>query len=266
MKPNFDTYCTWYKNKFDIELYSKPSSIYEYVITKLQKDIANSAFWIELNANLSNYNDEYYLLNGYSLLRNDPIQIFTKTYLSLINKTYRKNILLNSNYPDAPSTGWITNENWFIQINDLLRTTITVRYLDGVKYIVDKIHELAVKHNYGFEVDFEAREEGYYAAHITIKGNFSIIDSDWNECQIICPIEIQVTTQLQDVIKDLLHKMYEEVRITENQEDDYKWQWNHKSLEFSSNYLGHILHYVEGMILEVRDKQKIKVNKDETGI
>ena len=35
-----------------------------------------------------------------------------------------------------------------------------------------------------------------------------------------------------------------------------KWQWDYKSDEFSANYLGHILHYVEGMIVEIREKQK----------
>ncbi|MGA8485346.1 MAG: hypothetical protein WB706_13230 [Nitrososphaeraceae archaeon] len=36
---------------------------------------------------------------------------------------------------------------------------------------------------------------------------------------------------------------------------DTNWKWNYKSDLFSSSYLGHILHYVEGLILEVRDKQ-----------
>ena len=68
------------------------------------------------------------------------------------------------------------------------------------------------------------------------------------------PIEIQITTQLQDVIRKLLHIYYEERRkkITE---DDIKWQWDYKSDEFVANYLGHILHYVEGMIMDVRSKQ-----------
>ena len=34
------------------------------------------------------------------------------------------------------------------------------------------------------------------------------------------------------------------------------WQWNYKSDEFAANYLGHILHYVEGMIIEIRDKKR----------
>ena len=42
-------------------------------------------------------------------------------------------------------------------------------------------------------------------------------------------------------------------RITK---ENVKWQWNYKGDEFTANYLGHILHYVEGMIMEIRDKQE----------
>ncbi|RXR15967.1 hypothetical protein EQG63_12060 [Flavobacterium amnicola] len=258
MKPNIDTYADWYKDKFDIHLDGKASSVYEYVIQKLFQDIENSNFWKDLQKNLINYNDEYYLENSYSLLKIDKIQLFSKSYKSLINKSYRKNILQNNNFPNEPVDGWVFHENWFFKIKDLLRTTITVRYLDGVEFICNKIKELALQNDFTYNADFEAREEGYYAAHITLTGKFNIVDEKWDNKEINFPIEIQITTQLQDVIKGLLHKMYEDSRISASLEKDKKWQWDYKSKEFSSNYLGHILHYVEGMILEVRDKQNKK--------
>ncbi len=266
MKPNFSTYLSWCKNNLDIDLEAKPASIYEFVIAKLKKDIQNGHFWADLQTAIANLNDEYYLENEYPLLRLDEIQLHTKPYSSLIQKSFRKNIIQNSNFPDPPKSGWVTPYNWFEIIKDLIRTTITVRYLDGVKFTVDGIQALAKKHNYKSEVDFEAREEGYYAAHITIYGKYKIVDENWNEKEIVLPMEIQVTTQLQDVIKGLLHKMYEDTRILAKQGEEYKWQWDYKSIEFSSNYLGHILHYVEGMILDVRNKQKTNIKKDETGI
>lgn len=258
MRPTIETYHSWFNEKFNIDLSTKPRSIYPYVIQKLNNDFENSLFWKELQGNINNYNDEYYLQNGYPLLKIEPMQIYSKPYESLINKSFRKNVLSNNNFPLEPTCGWITPENWFNKIKDLLRTTITVRYLDGVEFIANKIKELAEKNNFIFTVDFEAREEGYYAAHINIEGKFNIVGNDWDEKEIEFPIEIQVTTQLQEVIKALLHKMYEEVRTLPAIEKNQKWQWDYKSLEFSSNYLGHILHYMEGMILEVRDKQKAK--------
>jgi hypothetical protein len=55
-----------------------------------------------------------------------------------------------------------------------------------------------------------------------------------------------------------LHKYYEE-RRKRIKEENIKWQWNYKSDEFTVNYLGHILHYVEGMIMEVRETQKEEI-------
>lgn len=265
IKPDLHSYEKWFQEKFGVEPYSKVSSIYEFVISKLLKDLEKSDFWKELNKNFSNYNDEYYLTYNYPLLKIESLQLLAKPYKSLINKSFRKNILQNDNFPDEPINGWISPDNWFTKINDLIRTTITVRYLDGVKFIVDKIQALSQKHDYVFLVDYEAREEGYYAAHITTKGKFIIVDNEWKENEVLFPVEIQVTTQLQEVIKGLLRKMYEETRISSDNEKEVKWQWDYKSLEFSSNYLGHILHYVEGMILEVRDKQKRK-DKNETRV
>lgn len=52
-----------------------------------------------------------------------------------------------------------------------------------------------------------------------------------------------------------MHKYYEERRkkVKLNEKD---WIWDYKCDEFAANYLGHILHYVEGMIMEIREKQK----------
>lgn len=257
-KPEFDKYPEWFEETFGVSLFGKAASIYQFVIQKLFADFTKSDFWNKLNNNIANYDDEYYLNHGYRLLKITPLDIYTKSYESVINKSFRKNILLNQNFPNEPYAGWITPDNWFSFIKDLLRTSITVSYLDGVEFMVEKIKSLSSEYNYEFQVDYEAREEGYYAAHINVFGKFIIVDGEWNEVEISFPIEIQITTQLQEVIKGLLHNMYEDSRIRPRQTNDMKWQWDYKSEEFSSNYLGHILHYMEGMILDVRDKQKNK--------
>ena len=48
---------------------------------------------------------------------------------------------------------------------------------------------------------------------------------------------------------------YEKKRIMDKK-PKFKWQWDYTSDEFAANYLGHILHYVEGMIIDIREKQK----------
>ena len=105
-------------------------------------------------------------------------------------------------------------------------------------------------------VSFEAREHGYYAAHIELSFETELIniEHDAVKCRVI--IEIQITTQIQDVIRKLTHKYYETRRESTAVVDPGRsWQWNYNSPEFIPNYLGHLLHFVEGMIMEIRDKE-----------
>jgi hypothetical protein len=88
-----------------------------------------------------------------------------------------------------------------------------------------------------------------------IKQEFEVPKMVWDTEKIDVSIEIQITTQLQEAIRRLLHKHYEERRKCIRTEEKI-WQWDYKSEEFATNYLGHILHYVEGMITDIREKQK----------
>ena len=121
--------------------------------------------------------------------------------------------------------------------------------------MIDKIKFICEQQSLPCQIFFEAREEGYYAAHLYTKQKFEIPKVTWDTEKVEISIEIQITTQLQEVIRKLLHKYYEE-RRKKVKKEDVKWQWNYKSDEFIANYLGHILHYIEGMIMEIRGKQK----------
>jgi hypothetical protein len=182
------------------------------------------------------------------------IKLEKKPFNSFLRKTYRKNILNNDKWPNEPTGGWITPDNWYSRINDIVRTVVVVKYLDGVKFLVDKIASLANKYSLDFRVDFEAKEEGYYAAHSYVRQVFEIPTISWKTERTEIDVEIQVTTQLQEVIRALLHKYYEQKRC-ELRSEMLKWQWDYKCDEFSANYLGHILHYVEGMIVEIRERE-----------
>src|SRR5688572_18239878 len=93
-KPSLEGYALWFQRNFNISLDSTPSVVYDFVIPKLQGDIEDSSFWKELLKNLQEYNDEYFLSHEYPLMKLDsPPVLVSKSYESLINKTYRKNIL-----------------------------------------------------------------------------------------------------------------------------------------------------------------------------
>ena len=254
---NINDFKIWFSKKFDYDpkLYQ---NYYNVAADRLRDSFVKSSFWEAVKRQFSNINDEYRKLKGYQLLTtNEAPDIYIKSLDSLLIKAFRKNILNNEQYPEEPNGGWITPENWFTSINDILRTTIIVKYLDGVEFLLEKITIIARENSCDFTYSLEAREEGYYAAHGGAKITLDLVGKDFAPKQERINVEIQVTTELQEIIKNLLHKYYEENR-KKTKPKDYKWQWDYRCDEFASNYLGHIVHYVEGMIVEIRDKQITK--------
>jgi hypothetical protein len=252
---NIDEYKRWLQDKHGVEISAKDEVYYKLVTERIKSDFEGSDFWLRLKDNLHEYNDEYLLNTGYDLLREYKPTLLTKPFTSFLLKTYRKNVLLNKNLPKEPQGGWILPFNWYSKINDIVRTLIEVKYLDGVEFMIEKIKAFCEEKGDECLVFMEAREEGYYAAHLYIKRSFEVPRMTWDTEKLEVSVEIQLTTQLQEVIRRLLHSYYDNVR---KRDREIKWQWNYKSEEFAANYLGHILHYVEGMIMEVRDSQRKK--------
>lgn len=260
---DIDEYNKWLKEKNEIEISNRTQKHYDSVTTGIKRDFEKSGFWVQLTKNLREYDSKYQLKTGYSLLmpklmpKLEP-ELHIKSFDSFLLKTFRKNILGNKHWPDELEGGWILPNNWYSRINDIIRTLFVVKYLDGIEFLVDKIQFLCEQHNLPCRVFLEAKEEGYYAAHLYTKQEFEIPSMNWDTENIKVSIEMQITTQLQEVIRKLLHKYYEDKRERVKKQD-IKWQWNYESDEFITNYLGHILHYVEGMIMEVRERQKKEI-------
>ena len=252
---NIDEYKIWLKENHGVEISEKSKMYYESIITRISNEFEKSVFWSQFIENLKEYDSDYLLNTGYHLLiPNFELKLYVKSFDSFLLKTFRKNILDNKNWPNEPEIGWILPNNWYNKINDILRTLIVVKYLDGTDFLIENIKSHCVQHNQDFKCFLEAKEEGYYAVHLYTKQEFEIPRIDWDTEKIFVSMEIQITTQIQEVIRNLLHKYYEEKRKTIKQAD-MKWQWDYKSDEFVTNYLGHILHYMEGMIMEIRNKQ-----------
>jgi hypothetical protein len=251
---NIEEYRRWLKENRQVEITGIIKNHYESVTEKMRQQFQKSIFWTQLSNNLHEYNDEYYLDTGYPLLQDiSPPEILVKPFDSFLVKTFRKNILENDAFPEPPKEGWILPENWYSRINDILRTYAVIKYLDGVEFIIGKIRSLCERISRDFKCTFEAREVGYYAVHLYTKEEFEIPRIDWDTTKVKTSIEIQLTTQLQEVIRKLLHKYYEEKRLLPEQAERM-WQWDYRSDEFATNYLGHILHYIEGMIMEIRKR------------
>jgi hypothetical protein len=260
-RPSAKAYPQWLRNEHSVSVSDALENRYDSVTAKLLRDLSTSSFWQELVASLKTFDDEYRVsCEGYPLLMPGAPSLLVKPYKSFIEKTYRRNIVENRNWPAPPRGGWLLPDRCFGRINDLIRTTISVKYLDGVEFLAERIEQLAIVHGARFNLFLEAREQGYYAGHAYVRQEVEIPGPQWDTEQISASLEIQLTTQLQEVIRRLLHKYYEDRRSKSKSDDGQPWQWNYESDEFVANYLGHLLHYIEGMIMEVRARQSQQVS------
>ena len=249
-----EEFVKWMEAKFDVQN-DQVKINYESNTARMLKDFQDSPLWKEVDMQLREWNLEYYKEKGVYLFAKTAMpKVVCKPYTSLLNKAYRKDCLKNDLFPDEPREGWICPNTWFDKIHDIIRTTFTVKYLDGVKFFDHKLRQLSDIKGYNYICNYEAHDDGYYAAHAAIVIDMDIIGMNWQTSTKKIEVEVQITTELQEMVKNLLHKYYEDNR-RKTIPDDYKWQWDYHNEQFVPNYLGHIAHYLEGMIVEIRDNQ-----------
>jgi hypothetical protein len=252
-------YREWLIREHRCEVSAITQGHYEAVRDKVFQDFQNSQFWRELTGQWQRFDEEYWLRTAYHLfMERNPPALVKKEFPSFLLKTFRRNCLENREWDNPPRGGWWLPDRCHANINDMVRTTIVVKYLDGVEWLWGKIEPLARRHGIQARIYYEARPEGYYGAHVYLRQQTEVpalgSGTEKHEFQI----EMQITTQLKEVIKELAHKYYEERRVKVVTPVDRKWQWDHRCEEFVPNYLGHLIHYIEGMILQVRERQEEK--------
>lgn len=232
----------------DLKFQSYHSALCEHI----RAQVVNSDIWNSLIQNLREWDDQYKIAYKHDLLSVSRATIHIKPLKSLIEKSYRNNMLNNSRYPEEPVGGWLLPDNWYCKVSDLVRTTLVVKYLDGIEWLSDKILEMSHAMGLDAKVESEATVEGYYAYHVEIRIPVTIHDMNFNEINDCIRLEIQITTQIKDALKEILHSFYVESRVDVNAARN--WMWDYRSNRFVANNLGHLLHYVDGMIVQVREK------------
>lgn len=254
----FEQHLSWLETEVPDESLAAARNRFDSGSSMALLKIQDSQFWSSLLTNLLEWNDVYYRrTSGYQLFASsDQPTLVRKPFESLLDTAYRKNVVLNPNWPEPPEGGWMTQETWYEKANDIIRTTVVVKYMDGVDFFTTEATKLCESLNLGRTVDLEARAEGYYAAHFYVTQMIDIPRANWDTQSVPLKLEIQVTTQLQDAIRKLTHQGYVSRRSIDK--PAAQWQWDYKDANFAPNYLGHILHYVEGMIMEIRDRGKIQ--------
>lgn len=253
-----DAYSAWLDESFGVKIDSRLEARYEAVVGKVQRDFEASEFWTGVCAALNDFDGSYRLgAQNYPLFLDGgrPPSVIAKSFDSYLLKTYRRNVAENERWPEPPVGEWVFPDQAFSQQTDLVRTSFVVKYLDGVEFLAERLKEGSSQCGCSCTVDFEARMEGHYAAHLSVRDEFAVPGPKWDTETMSFSVEIQIITQLQEAIRKLTHKYYE-ARRSQPVKARSNWQWNYRTDEFTANYLGHILHYVEGMIMDVRSRQK----------
>lgn len=255
-KPNFENYNKWLYDNHRISINESTKNLYSTTVESMKTSFEASDFWEYLEGNIATFQQQYLVKTGYQLFAPYfKLETNSKPYNSFLLKTYRKNILNNKNWPNEPNCKWVFPDNWFSKTNDIIRFLFVAKYLDGTEFIKDVIYKYCQEKDIKPEIHYEVREEGYYSVHIYIPFEFEAPCLDWSTVIITTKIEIQIITQLQEVIRELLHKEYCKKR-SKPKKSLKTWQWDYNSAAFSSNYLGHMLQYLEGNIIKIRNNEE----------
>jgi hypothetical protein len=220
---------------------------------QLERQFRASSFYQQLAQRLDNLHANYKVAKGTGLLANAPAAVVlnVKSWPSFFEKSYRKNVRDNRTWPKSPAEGWVLPPSWYQSIGDIVRTITIVRYLDGLEVVAKGLEDLASEVGLASRVGRISKADGYYATHVDI--NFSPrVPLGVDVVNVPSRVEIQITTELQANIRDLAHGQYERSRVG-LVVDPSAWQWEYQGPEFATNYLGHVLHYLEGMIMRLRE-------------
>jgi ppGpp synthetase/RelA/SpoT-type nucleotidyltranferase len=249
-----DEYIEWAKNNigtpFDDQ---KIKSVYETNMNNIFNSVSEHQFFVGFSNISKSWQKEYEGNTKTELfMDNEEPALLIKPFESTVEKTYRVNVLWNRGFPEPPRKGWIDQKSIYAELNDLVRGSLVCRFIDGPAFVADSIENYAKSLGLNSRQYTQERDDGYYAYHVYVKFPVSIFNLDWEKSDILIEIEIQITTQLQEVLRSLTHKFYETQRLSETN-DKGKWKWDFSSTKFKVGYLSHTLHLLESVILESRD-------------
>jgi ppGpp synthetase/RelA/SpoT-type nucleotidyltranferase len=177
--PTLEDYPAWAKESFGFDpLDEQFRSRYEYNVRIFLTTVEQSEQWNAVVEGLSQAGDEYAIRHGVGLFFG-PFQrpsLKLKSVESLIEKTWRINVLENPNFPDPPKITdlagdrieWVKEANLYTTIKDLVRCRVVCRYMDGPEFICSSVTEKNANGEGGIDLNFKSMETdlGYYSWHL----------------------------------------------------------------------------------------------------
>lgn len=243
-----EQFYSWYSPHFSLK-----KTQYLVHVGFLNTEIFDHPFTRALADALPKWDEEWKRVKGYPLLMDTKLPNFNrKSYESVLEKIYRTSYVFNDNFPSPPKSGWITTSDYLSKINDFVRNKISCKFIDGPEIMAQKLTEIANSLDLRSEYFSRNYDDGYYAYHFYVYIPVEIDDGTPATGKHEVAVEIQISTQLKEVMYEILHKFYADERSKSFSQD---WKWKVGSAKFKSGYLSHTLHMLEGMIVELRDKK-----------
>jgi ppGpp synthetase/RelA/SpoT-type nucleotidyltranferase len=143
---------------------------------------------------IKNIDKTYIIKYKYPLIRDQEPKLYVKSWEYFLNKTFRKNVLNNNKFPEEPEYGWCLPPDWYVQIHDIVRTTIIVKYIDGVPMLLERLRKLASVDYVESHGELISREDGYYGAHFGCCFDCVVSTIEWREKTNQPIFEIQIST------------------------------------------------------------------------
>ena len=250
-----DEYIVWAAENIGSDFAdSKSKRFYEVNLSNFFNSISEHAFFRGLNIELEKAETEYRsATNSELLMEKSTPRLLQKPYSSAVDKSFRVNVLWNTSFPEQPKRGWVTTDNLPFYFNDTIRCCIVCKFIDGPRFVTDRLMTYAKSLGLDRRRYSQERDDGYYAHHYYVRFPVKTVDKNWRENETDIEVEVQVTTQLQDVLRSLTHTFYQANRLTPD-EDSSKWKWDFASNRFRVGYLSHTLHLLESIILQSRNE------------
>jgi hypothetical protein len=224
-------------------------SIVESNVIQWAKDLTVSPFWSDTASELDKWRTEYHAVTGSTLLSQAKLPDFvSKSKESIIDKLQRK-------YPIDQIQDAFEGDYPIPKIGDLVRVRLTCSYLDGVEFLAGKLMDLAKSTGVSAIHEKQGKIEGYYAQHINITQDvMRKVAGSSVIVKIEC--EIQIATDMSTKMWDTSHGLYERTRGQPIEAEN--WQWKHSDPRFISNQLGHLVHLVDGLLIQLRESTKFR--------
>lgn len=208
--------------------------------------------WNEVKKKIPIWSNEFYAKTGGALLSLPDLPDFRVKGVDRIREKICHRALSDPEYLDI-GKAWNACEPAIPAINDMVRTRVVCKFLDGVEFFASRLEEAAQQMGIKVSREREGKLQGYFAQHLVFEQNVFFRRGEANRAATIS-CEVQIATILATRIWDESHLTYEQSRTRAERSEE--WQWNPEDPRFIARQLGHMIHLADGLLVQLRNSTK----------